>query len=199
MPHKFYGMSKNLIPQLGRKIRSIRLEKKLSIQQVADRAEISKGMLSKIENGRSIPSLQVLLSVIKGLEVDIPYFFTGVYLDSDRRYIHVKEKDITVIEKEQDTEGYVYRSAFSSNVSTETMEVVLLTIAPGSKRDKVTTDAYELKYMLSGSVDYHLEEEVVSLETGDFFFYNGRIPHVPINTSDEVVRMLVVYFYNAEK
>lgn len=192
-------MSKNLIPQLGRKIRSIRLEKRLSIQEVSDRAEISKGMLSKIENGRSIPSLQVLLSVIKGLEVDIPYFFTGIYLDSDRRYIHVKEKDITIIEKEQDAEGYVYRSAFSSKVSTETMEVVLLTINPGAKRDMVTTDAYELKYMLSGTVDYHLENEVVQLEAGDFFFYNGRIPHVPINTGNEVVRMVVVYFYNTDK
>lgn len=192
-------MSKNLIPQIGKKIRSIRLEKSLSIQQVADKAEISKGMLSKIENGRSIPSLQVLLSVIKGLSVDIPHFFNGIYLDSDRRYIHVKAADTTLIEKEQDTPGYVYRSAFSSNVSTETMEVVLLTIEPGSSRGLVTTDAYELKYILSGEVDYLLEDEAVQLKEGDFFFYNGRIPHVPINTGNKTAVMLVVYFYNTEK
>lgn len=190
-------MSKNLIPQIGRKIRSIRNDKGLSIQEVADRASITKGMLSKIENGRSIPSLPVLLNIIKVLEVDIPFFFNGIYLDSDRRYIHVKEHEATIIEKEVNAEGYIYRSVFNSNVSTETMEVVLLTIEPGTTREKVTTDAYELKYMLEGQVDYHLDDEVVQLKKGDFFFYDGRIPHVPINTGENTVVMLVVYFFNS--
>lgn len=190
-------MSKNLIPQIGRKIRVIRTEQKLSIQEVADRASITKGMLSKIENGRSIPSLPVLLGLIKALNVDIPFFFNGIYLDSDRRYILTRANDTSTIEKETDTPGYNYQSAFGTTVSTETMEVVLLTIEPGAKREKVTTDAYEFKYIINGTVDYYLDDEVVSLEKGDFFFYDGRIPHVPINTGDDAVIMLVVYFFNS--
>lgn len=192
-------MSKNLIPHIGRKIRMLRSQKQLSVQEIADRAEITKGMLSKIENGRSIPSLPVLLNVIKALDVDIPFFFQGIYLDSDQRYIHVKAGEASLIEKEIDAKGYVYRSAFSCNVSTETMEVVLLTIDAGSTREKVVTDAYELKYIIQGTVDYYLENEIVQLSEGDFFFYNGRIPHVPINTGRETVIMLVVYFFNTNK
>ncbi|WP_430404722.1 helix-turn-helix domain-containing protein [Fluviicola sp.] len=190
-------MSNSILPQFGRKIRTIRIEKKLSIQEVADRSEISKGMLSKIENGRSIPSLQVLLSVIKGLGVDIQAFFTGIYLDNDKKYIHVKKQDVTIIEKEQGTKGYTYSMAFSSNIGSETIEVVILTIDPGAVRERVTTDAYELKYMISGKVKYYLEDEFIELEKGDFLFYNGRIPHVPINEGNEVVEMLVVYFFHS--
>lgn len=190
-------MSNSILPQFGRKIRTIRLEQKLSIQEVADRSEISKGMLSKIENGRSIPSLQVLLSVIKGLGVDIQAFFTGIYLDNDKKYIHVKKQDVTIIEKEQGAKGYTYSMAFGSNISSETIEVVILTIDPGAVRERVTTDAYELKYMISGKVKYYLENEFIELEKGDFLFYNGRIPHVPINEGNEVVEMLVVYFFHS--
>ncbi|WP_300665352.1 XRE family transcriptional regulator [Fluviicola sp.] len=190
-------MSNSILPQFGRKIRTIRIEKKLSIQEVADRSEISKGMLSKIENGRSIPSLQVLLSVIKGLGVDIQAFFTGIYLDNDKKYIHVKKQDVTIIEKEQGTKGYTYSMAFGSNIGSETIEVVILTIDPGAIRDKVTTDAYELKYMISGKVKYYLEDDFIELEKGDFLFYNGRIPHVPINEGNEQVEMLVVYFFHS--
>lgn len=190
-------MSSSILPQFGRKIRAIRIEKKLSVQEVADRSEISKGMLSKIENGRSIPSLQVLLSVIKGLDIDIQTFFTGIYLDNDKKYIHVKKQDVSVIEKEQGAKGYTYSMAFGSNISSETIEVVILTIEPGAVRQKVTTDAYELKYMISGKVKYYLEDEFVELEKGDFLFYNGRIPHVPINEGAELVEMLVVYFFHS--
>lgn len=192
-------MSAQMIPMIGRKIRTIRLEKKMSIQEVADSAEISKGMLSKIENGRSIPSLQVLLNVIKGLNIDIPQFFTGIFLESDKRYLHVKANELTKIEKEQETVGYEYKLAFGSHVSAETMEVVLLTIQPNTTREKVVTDAYELKVMLTGEVDYYLDDEVVHLDAGDFFFYNGRIPHVPINTGTVTAQMLVVYFFGSAK
>jgi mannose-6-phosphate isomerase-like protein (cupin superfamily) len=57
----------------------------------------------------------------------------------------------------------------------------------------VVTDGYEFKYVLKGEVAYHLGEEIVHMQQGDSIFFNGKIPHVPVNTSQEPVSMLVVY------
>jgi mannose-6-phosphate isomerase-like protein (cupin superfamily) len=74
-------------------------------------------------------------------------------------------------------------------------EAVLLEVAPQSKREKVTTDAYEFKYMISGECIYDIEGEEVLLKEGDSIFFDGRLPHVPINRGKISVKMLVLYFF----
>jgi len=74
-------------------------------------------------------------------------------------------------------------------------ETVLLDVSPGSKRDKVSTDAYEFKFVLSGECFYVIEDEEVLLKEGDSIFFDGRIPHVPENRGLAPAKMLVVYFF----
>src|SRR5690606_40161850 len=56
-------------------------------------------------------------------------------------------------------------------------------------RSKVVTDAYEYKYMLSGECTYIIGDEEVLLYEGDAIFFDGRIPHVPVNRRSEERRV----------
>ena len=60
-----------VVSRIAQKIRSTRLEKNLTIQQLATRTHVSKGLLSKIENSRTIPSLPVFVTLIQSLEISL--------------------------------------------------------------------------------------------------------------------------------
>jgi len=62
-------------------------------------------------------------------------------------------------------------------------------------REKLITDAMEFKYIIEGSCSYQLDEKEYILEQGDSIFFDGRIPHVPINKNDTLCTMLVIYFF----
>jgi len=68
-------MNSNTLLLIGRKIKEIRVQKKIKLVELAMKAKISKGLLSQIENNRTIPSLPVLLQIIKVLEVEYSDFF----------------------------------------------------------------------------------------------------------------------------
>ncbi|MDF9798545.1 transcriptional regulator with XRE-family HTH domain [Catalinimonas alkaloidigena] len=185
-------MNDQIIAGIGKKVRSIRQQQNLKLHEVAKEANISKSLLSKIENGRSVPSLPVLVSIIQVLKVEFSAFFEGIEANGHVPYIHKKKEDYVFTEKESAI-GFIYRHILSKHASSVIVEAVILDLQPNSKRDFVTTDGFEFKYVLSGRVEYHIGEHIVEMEAGDSLFFDGRTPHVPINKSDKNCSMLVVY------
>jgi len=185
-------MNEQVIAGIGKNMRYIRQQQNLKLHEVAQLAGVSKSLLSKIENGRSVPSVPVLLSLIKALNVEFSTFFEGIEAQSEAPFIHKKFDEYVYTEKESAV-GFVYQHILSKHASHVIVDAVLLDLQPNSKREKVTTDGYEFKFVLKGEVDYHIGNDVVYMETGDSLLFDGRIPHVPVNTSEEVCSMLVVY------
>jgi transcriptional regulator with XRE-family HTH domain len=185
---------------IGKRIKDIRKKNKKTISTVAYSAEVSNGLISRIENGRTIPSLPVLLNIINALEIEVSDFFEGMPKPTAANYIISRAEDNSIIEKEDDAKGFTYQYIFGKQLSSIGFEVVLLEIKPNSQREKVETDAFEFKYMLSGECSYVIGDDEVLLKEGDSIFFDGRIPHVPINRSKTSAKMLVLYFlFNTER
>lgn len=110
-------------------------------------------------------------------------------------YIVSRKEDNTKIEKEDEAKGFSYTYLFGKQLSSVGFETVLLEVEPHSQREKVTTDAYELKYVLSGECWYWIGDEEVLLKEGDSIFFDGRVPHVPENRGVMTCKMLVLYFF----
>jgi transcriptional regulator with XRE-family HTH domain len=189
-------MSEKILLGIGKKIRYIRQEKELKLHQVAVKAGVSKSLLSKIENSRTLPSLPVLIAIIQALEVDFGYFFEDIERTDTRPFIHLR-KDAYTQDVKEDAVGFTYHHILSKPASGVVLEAVLLEIAPNSQREKVSTDGHEFKYVLSGQVDYWIDQHEVCLQKGDSLFFDGRIPHVPVNNYDEPCLMLVIYLLSA--
>ena len=86
-------MTDQLLLGIGKKIRAYRKNKDLTISTVAKKAGVSKGLISKIENGRTMPSLPVLISIINALEIDMSNFFNGIELINKHGYTHIKSEE----------------------------------------------------------------------------------------------------------
>ncbi len=179
---------------IGKRIKEIRKDTHRTISEIAKKAEVTGGLISRIENGRTIPSLPVLLKIIGALDVEVIEFFKGVTHANGAKYIVSRASDNSSIEKEEAV-GFNYTYIFGKQISSLGFETVLLEVRPNSKRDTVTTDAFEFKYMLSGECYYSIDGDEVLLKEGDSIFFDGRLPHVPINKSTVSAKMLVVYFF----
>lgn len=77
MPHDETVLS------IARKIRALRQRKKLTLQQLAERTKLTKGLISKIENSRTVPSLPVFVELVKALEVPLNVFFEDINFKSN--------------------------------------------------------------------------------------------------------------------
>lgn len=191
-------MSEHMLADIGQRLRHIRKERQLTLSELGDLAGVSKSLLSKIENGRTVPSLPVLLNLIKSIGLLPEEFFHGLQFENPSKYQLTRANERIFFQKEESAKGFVYQRLLERGFNDFTLEAVVLDIEPGAERQMVSTDAWEFKFMLSGKLQYHIEDEVLNLQEGDALLYDGRLLHVPKNESPQTAKMLVVYLYNKE-
>ncbi len=188
-------MQEDIIIQISKRLKDLRKEKDITLQQLADVAGITKGMLSQVENSRTIPSLTVLLNLIRVLQVDFNEFFKDINLHpKDSKVIFKKKEDYQPFEKEN-AKGFFYQRLLSTTIHDYHADFVLLRLEKGSERELVSTDAFEFKYLLKGKVDYKIAGETFNMEEGDSIFFDGAELHNPYNMGDEDALMLVIYVF----
>lgn len=180
---------------IGKQIKKIRKDQKKTLSETAQKAGVTSGLISRIENGRTIPSLPVLLNIITALEMEVSEFFKEMHQIQGSNFIVSRKETYEIIEKEVEAKGFIYRHIFGKQLSSLGFESVLLEVQPGSKREKIATDAFEFKYVLSGECYYIIGNEEVLLKEGDSIFFDGRVPHCPVNRSSKTTIMIVFYFF----
>ena len=188
-------MEDDILIQISNRIKDRRREKNITVQELATRVSVSKGLISQIENSRTIPSLIVLIDIIKALDIDLNVFFGDIrYKNESVEPIIKRKADYQYFEKE-DAVGFHYQRIFTRSIKNSTVDIVILELAPNSNRELVQTQAYEYKYILTGEVEYLFNEKSYKLSQGDSMLFDGRIPHAPKNNSNQPASMLVVYFF----
>ena len=190
-------MQEDILIQISQQIRERRKQKNITVQGLAERAGVSKGLISQIENSRTVPSLLVLINIIQALGVDLNVFFKDITAAEQRPTILVRRKAEYVNFDKEDAVGFHYHRIFTWSVKNSAVDFVLLELEQGANRPVVKTEAYEYKYILSGEVEYRFESENVMLGAGDSMLFDGRLPHTPRNIGRGKALMLIVYFFDA--
>ncbi|WP_026954526.1 helix-turn-helix domain-containing protein [Algoriphagus vanfongensis] len=180
---------------IGGKIKDLRKSQDLKLGELSDISGISIAMLSKIENGRVYPTIPTLIQVLNSLKADLNEFFADLNQEEEfPGYLLYKKSDYKSIKKEEESIGFDYQMVMNRKMEKSSMEISLLTISPGAQREPVSTNGFEFLYLIKGNLSYTLGDSTLSLEEGDSLFFNGEIPHVPVNHSDTDVMLLVIYF-----
>ncbi len=189
-------MQEDLLIQIGNKIKEVRKAKGITVQALADRAEVSKGLISQIENNRAIPSLPVLMKVILSLQINLPDFFEELRsVSGEQPVLIVKQSDYRKIQKEAD-KGFEYKRILTRTLAGGSTDIVLLELKKGAARKRlVQTEAYEYKYIIRGKLQYEIEGKQYLLEEGDSIFFDGRLRHKLSNPGTGDTLILVIYFF----
>lgn len=188
-------MQDDLLLQVSSNIREIRKKKNITIQKLADKANVSKGLISQIENNRTVPSLPVFLNIVKSLEIDMTDFFKDIPSKAEKVLIK-RSADYQHFEKEA-AKGFHYKRILTSTINGHPVDIVLLQLEKGAKRNHIVkTDAFEYKYIIHGKTEYFIDSKTYILEEGDSIFFDGRMGHKPSNIGESEALILVVYFFN---
>ena len=165
---------------IGREARALRRRKGLTVAELAQAAGLSIGMLSKIENGLTSPSLTTLQTLAHALSVPLTAFFRGY--EERREAVHVRAGEGVETDRAGTRAGHQYNllGHLGSNASGVTVEPYLITLTTES--DVFPTfqhDGIEMIYMLEGAVDYRHGDKVFALRPGDTLFFDADAPHGP--------------------
>ena len=160
------------------------------MQQVAKRTGVSAGLISKIENLRTTPSLPVLLKIMQTLNIDLSELELSSNISGD--YIVIKDGEGTK-EVREDSKNLEYIHLLSSNTSDNSIRVYLVNVLGRSSRKPISTNANELVFVLRGKLTYLIRKEDVQLEKGDLLFFDGTVPHGLSNEFDEPAVLLKIY------
>lgn len=183
---------------LGVRLREQRRLRRLTLRELARRTDLSAGLISKIENFRTIPSLPVLLSIARELRLDPAKLFDGMPAAEDRPWLLVRAGEGVPVERESN-HGINYSMLLESGLAASEFQLMLVRVSPGAKRKAVSGAGMELLYLLSGELDYRVGDDTIRFRAGDTLFFDGSIPHVPANNSDAEAVMIALYLLSEEK
>jgi transcriptional regulator with XRE-family HTH domain len=158
---------------LGERVQTLRIDRGLTLRELADRSDVSVSMLSSVERGEKAPTVVVLDRVAAGLDVSLASL---VAADEAARIIVRRAAD----QDRVDEPGGWQRTILSPVVPGVNFEWIRSTLPPGC--DAGTFPAYapgshEFVAVQSGTLTLTIDERELSLSAGDSVYFAADAPH----------------------
>ncbi|AWC25929.1 MULTISPECIES: helix-turn-helix domain-containing protein [Aminobacter] len=181
---------------IGHEVRAFRKKLGITVADLASATDISLGMLSKIENGITSPSLTTLQALSRALGVPVTAFFRR--FEEERNAVFVKANEGVDVERRGTRAGHQYTllGHIGSDTSGVTVEPYLITLSEDS--DVFPTfqhDGMEFLYMLEGEVVYRHSNNLYRMTPGDSLFFDADAPHGPEELTHLPIKYLSIISY----
>lgn len=179
----------NLV-ELAQRLKKLRKDRGLTLEQVASQAGLTRGWLSKVENFRVTPSVTALASICDTLGVSMSELFSG--LEASPPIVVVPRGQGHIITRDEDVSELVYESLARGRPARR-MDPFLVSVPPSDHRPALSHAGEEFMHVLSGRVDLEYAEASHSLGPGDSAYFDGRQPHRLVCRSGQAAKVLIVY------
>ncbi len=178
---------------LATQLRELRTRRGWSLAKLADETQMSKGMLSKIENGQTTPSLSTLVRLANALDAPLTAFFRG--LDEETDVLLVKAGRGLELSPRSEA-GHLYQLLGATRGPHHIMEPMLVTLLERTEVFPLYQHAgTEFLFMISGEMQYGVGGSTYLLEPGDSLQFDGEAPHGPRTLITMPVQFLSVKAY----
>lgn len=181
--------------QIGMKVRKMRQEKRMTLQDLADATGLSKPLLSQIENGQVIPPLATLLRIAKAFDVGLHFFFQE---EGTRKCIFVRageSRKRSPRNIDSNIPPYAYNSlAYGKKGSN--FEPFIVEFEQREMTDDllVSHEGEEFLFLLEGELVFHYGEQIMRMRPGDSVCYDSSEQHGYVAVSQQRPRAIAVVF-----
>ena len=185
------------INNVGEKIASIRSQKNITVDELAERCGFTAMMMAKIEENQAIPSLGHLIKVARSLGVRL-----GTFLDDMDQLGPVvtrksdMKKGTSFSNKTSTSHLNLDFFPLASDKSGRHMEPFIVEINPSTHPDFIQSshEGEEFIYVLSGSVEVRYGKDVYILSEGDSIYYDSVVDHQVYSANDLQAKILGVVY-----
>lgn len=169
---------------IGRKIKALRTQKGLTLEELASRSELTKGFLSQLERNLTSPSIDSLDDILEALGTNLADFFKT---DKPEQFIF-RENDFFVDEQENCTVHWIV-----PNTQKNQMEPILLELPGGGESFELEPHTgEEFGMVLEGSVVLLCDGKRYPLKKGETFYLHGKSFHHVVNEKKSAAKLLWV-------
>lgn len=170
--------SVHVAEQVGKKLRSMRKVRKLSIRALAEQSELSANTLSLIENGKTSPSVSTLSQLARSLDVSITAFFETEHPQKKVSYQRAGERQQLIFSQGQ-------MEKLNEGLPRIGSEPFITRLEPGANSGQtlIVFPGREFIYCLEGHITYTIEGEAYPLAPGDSLIFDASTPHAWRNTA----------------
>ena len=170
--------------EIGQKIKQLRIQKGLTLEELASRSELTKGFLSQMERDLTSPSIASLNDILEALGTTLAEFFKE---EKEEQLVFHKE-DFFVDEREDYTIRWIV-----PNTQKNEMEPILLTLPPKGKSHEMQSHfGEEFGYVLKGTVTLVRDNKKYKLKAKDTFYMSGKTSHYLYNHGNSEALILWV-------
>jgi quercetin dioxygenase-like cupin family protein len=176
---------KETIVPIGKKIKKVRTQKKISFDNLANETGFSIEFLKEIESGKRTPPVGALLQISRALQID-----SGYLLKEQESKL---EKRIRAYAKR--TENYAYET-LTPGAENKHLKAFKVSIQPMQDHKGVgyQHEGEEFVYVLKGLIEIVVGDHVNTLNAGDSLHFNSGIRHKMRNLGEEEAEMVVVIY-----
>jgi transcriptional regulator with XRE-family HTH domain len=179
---------------IGAKIKELRRSKKLTLQDVANETGFSTALISQIENNNVSPPIATLSKIAHFFDVKIGHFFAENEEESPYEVLRSSERTVVpkVVSQDGTNHGYFFES-LSVRKKNKKMDPFLLTLNEKvSNTDTYSHNGEEFLFVMKGSAELLLDEQIIELSEGDSVYFDASLKHRLLASGCEEVKVLAV-------
>ena len=183
--------------KIGAKVKLVRENRKLSIEDVSERTNLSVEQIESIENGKLVPNLTPLIKLARVLGVRL-----GTFMDDDENLgpVVTKSADKKEVTRFSDRGNAVSSDldfyTLAQNKAGRHMDPFIIDIFPSSEEEvKLSThEGEEFIYVLEGEVEIKYGKDTYHLSKGDSIYYESIVAHHVHSFGNENAKILAVVY-----
>jgi len=182
--------------ELGRVARRVRDGQGLTLSDVAARAGISAAMLSRLETGRTSPSLETIVSLAGALGVRPSQLLQEIGIEDEAAQLVQSGQGLEVVRRGT-KRGHTYHLLAAQRGPKKVFEPFLVTLTDKSEVfPGFEHPGTEFIHLLSGEIVYRLGRRSYHMRPGDSLTFRGDIAHGPEKLVRVPIRMLSIIIYS---
>ena len=173
---------------VGKKLKAIRLKNDFTIQELAEKSKVSSNMISRIERGLTIPSVEILMKLAGVFDKSINYFVEEVVTTHEIVHSSPGKRDVTVYEDERN----MHTESFTSGLRDPQFMSFYCTVPKGgqSGQQNMYHPGDELIFILEGILQVTIAGETYLLQAGDSLSFKSHLPHRWENVGEGNARII---------